>query len=350
MKSLYPFIPGSSRVDRQSSTSTSGPSRRARRTKQHVHARDVALTLDEDISMRNLLLANINEQHVLATRLFETLSNSLSGSRRIPRSTNPIEEVSEMYARLESLTEEQARLVELARRHQQRWERLQRKRRRRQALDEKARRVLITLEQGRRELAGIIEDGSEVCRGIEMAEKGESLRVRCFDSVAQAEHWTISGHSGRYPGPTRDPVGPVYYSTRRGGSRRGSLGLHLAVVLPGRTGDDEFKADETGQGRGNGAGRGWGRYHRRRRTRTKQRSAVACTTRGASGYHTGGSGSRTKGVQAYQPRSQRKRRRGRRYGADRLRYIYFNIDAFGLAALALTTGNLSTSGEEHAGV
>lgn len=79
-----------------------------------------------------------------------------------------------MYARLESLTEEQARLVELARRHQQRWERLQRKRRRRQALDEKARRVLVTLEQGRRELAGIIEDGSKVCRGIEMAEKGES--------------------------------------------------------------------------------------------------------------------------------------------------------------------------------
>ncbi|KAH8090573.1 hypothetical protein HD553DRAFT_9146 [Filobasidium floriforme] len=171
MNSLYPIIPGSSRITRQSSTSTSGPSRRARRTKQHVHARDVPLTLPEDVSMRNLLLANINEQHVLATRLFETLSNSLSGSRRIPRSINPIEEVSEMYARLESLTEEQARLVELARRHQQRWERLQRKRRKRQALDEKARRVLVTLEQGRRELAGIIENGSEVCRGIEMAEK-----------------------------------------------------------------------------------------------------------------------------------------------------------------------------------
>jgi regulator of replication initiation timing len=183
--------------------------------------------------MRNLLLANINEQHVLATRLFETLSNSLSGSRRISRSTNPIEEVSEMYARLESLTEEQARLVELARRHQERWERLQRKRRRRQALDEKARRVLVTLEQGRRELAGIIEDGNEVCRGIEMAEKGESLRVRCGDLVRQAEHEVISGHPGRYPGPTRDPVGTVYHPARRGGSCRGSLSLHLAVVLPG---------------------------------------------------------------------------------------------------------------------
>jgi hypothetical protein len=132
--------------------------------------------MPEDVSMRNLLLANINEQHALATRLFETLSSSLSGSRRGSagsRSINPMDDVSEMYARLETLTEEQARLVELARRHQERWERLQRKRQRKQALDEKVRKVLVSLEQGRRELAGIIEDGREVRRGIEMAEKGE---------------------------------------------------------------------------------------------------------------------------------------------------------------------------------
>ena len=161
---------------RSSAASNGGPIKRTRRSKQNVQPRDVPLAVPEEVSMRNLLLANINEQHTLATRLFETLSTSLSGSRRgsASRSIDPVDEVAEMYARLEALTEEQARLVELARRHQERWQRLQRKRKRRLALEDKVRRVLVGLEQGRRELSGIVDDGRSVLEGIEMAEKGQS--------------------------------------------------------------------------------------------------------------------------------------------------------------------------------
>jgi mediator of RNA polymerase II transcription subunit 4 len=127
--------------------------------------------------MRNLLLGNISEQHTLATKLFEALSQSLSASRRVNTSnTTLLTEVTEMYTRLEALTEEHAQLVELARKHRDRWERLHRKRKRKQALEDKVRRVLVQLQEGRREIEGIIDEGEEVLRGIGMATKGEPLR------------------------------------------------------------------------------------------------------------------------------------------------------------------------------
>jgi septal ring factor EnvC (AmiA/AmiB activator) len=152
-----------------------GPSRRTRRNKTHLSPEETPLDLPEDKSMRNLLLSNISEQHTLATRLFETLSLSLSASRRMPsaNSTSTLDSVAPMYARLQELTEEHAQLVELARKHRDRWERLQRKLKRKQALEEQVRRVLVQLQQGRREVCELIDEGEEVLKGIEQAEKGE---------------------------------------------------------------------------------------------------------------------------------------------------------------------------------
>lgn len=169
--------------------------------------------------MRNLLLANINEQHTLATRLFETLSTSLNGSRRgsTSKTIDPMDEVAEMYARLEALTEEQARLVELARRHQARWERLQRRRQRMLVLEERVRRVLVNLEQGRRELAGIAQDGRRVLEGIEMAEKGQSCVVPCFPSEYSRteDPGYCSCRPDRYTDQPCHPTGTLHHTDGR---------------------------------------------------------------------------------------------------------------------------------------
>jgi len=142
--------------------------------------------------MRVLLLGNISEQHTLATKLFEALSQSLSASRRInTSSTTLLTEVTDMYTRLEALTEEHAQLVELARKHRDRWARLQRKRKRKQALEDKVRRVLVQLQEGRREIEGIVDEGEDVLRGIEMARHGEHFGHNDYMISAAQHHINI---------------------------------------------------------------------------------------------------------------------------------------------------------------
>jgi hypothetical protein len=146
---------------------------KSRRRLGKLRPEETPLMIPEEESIRNRLLENITQQHTLTTQLFDTLSNSLSSSRRIhPGSNLTLEDVPAMYNKLRGLTEEQANLIELVRRHQAKWDRLQKRRRKKERLEENVREVLWGLEQARRDLEETIEKGKEVERGIDMAQNG----------------------------------------------------------------------------------------------------------------------------------------------------------------------------------
>ena len=233
---------------RQPVTQAGASSKRTRRVKVHPVPEDTPLSLPEDKSMRNLLLGNISEQHTLSTKLFEALSQSLSASRRVnTSSTTLLNEVAEMYTRLEALSEEHAQLVELARKHRDRWERLQRKRKRRQALEDNVRRILVQLQEGRREIEEIVDEGEEVLTGIEMARKGEPLKDNHY--IIQAlivTSLSYSCHPGRHADKPRNSAGAIYhsYSCCRAFTRR--FDTDTRSILPSGTIDDGIEINALG--------------------------------------------------------------------------------------------------------